>query len=143
MSMRLSGFRVFFPGVCRVLRSFPSLLFLLVFYLVFFLIHYITTVLSSAQKIGEIRLLFSHSCLQGRFTWIATSLASLRTIVPFFTLVAICQVLDLQHAYLNLCTALNGYKTIENDSHAQATTDLKLVVVYLEYCVHLLLVINI
>ena len=90
MSMHLSGFRVFFLGVCRVLRSFPSFLFLLVFYLVFFLIHYSTTVLSSEQQIGEIRLLFSHSCLQGRFTWFTTSVASLRTSVPFFTMLAIC-----------------------------------------------------
>jgi hypothetical protein len=90
MSIRLSGFRVFFPGVFRVLRSFPSMLFLLVFYLVFFLIHYGTTVLSSAQQIGEIILLFSHSCLQGRFTCFAASVASLRTSVPFFTLLAVC-----------------------------------------------------
>jgi len=54
MSMRLSGVRVFLPGVCRVLRSFPLLLFLLVIYLVFFLMRYDTTVLSSAQHIGEL-----------------------------------------------------------------------------------------
>ena len=54
--MRLSGVRVFLPGVCRVLRSFPLLLFLLVIYLVFFLMRYDTTVLSSAQQMGEIRL---------------------------------------------------------------------------------------
>jgi hypothetical protein len=33
MSRLLSGFRVSFPGVYRVLRSFPCLLFLLVFFL--------------------------------------------------------------------------------------------------------------
>lgn len=126
-----------------MLRSFSSLLFLVVFYLVFFLIHYSTTVLSSAQQIGEIGLLFSHSCLQGRFMWFATSLASLRTSVPFFTLFAIVRYSICNMPDLNLRTALIGYKTIENDSHAQDTTDLKLVVVYLEYCVHLLLIINI